>query len=89
MGIARDSERDLKEARKKIDEAKSAGKEPDPYDTAKEKTYSEIVGKAQATKERYAETYGKDVVELLSRHIDEFVEINDQKLKAFLAPAAK
>jgi hypothetical protein len=89
-GTAVTLQNDLDTARKKIADAKAAGKEPNSIDTTMEKTYLEMLGREPDIKKDYVAKYGQAVVDLLSKHETEFLEINKLMLDAALQkPAAK
>jgi hypothetical protein len=86
-GAAITLQEDIDETRKKIADAKAAGKEPSPVDTAMEERYAEMLEEHPDIRKEYEAKYGKDLVDLLAKHEAEFIEINDLRVRAALKPA--
>ncbi len=79
-----DGVRKVGELRKKIEEAKTQGKQPSVVDTAMEKVYSGQADRLEVLRKDFAAQYGPQALALVQKHEPEFFAINQKMMDAAL-----
>jgi hypothetical protein len=77
----RDAQTMCAEARKRIEEARSAGKESRPVDGATDKACLEQANRLETQRKEFATRYGEDALTIVKKHERDFLAIN-QKMMA-------
>jgi hypothetical protein len=77
-----DAAKQVAELRKKIDEARTSGKQPSAVDVAMEKAYSGQTGQLEKMRAEFAAQYGPEALALMQKHEPEFYAINQKMMGA-------
>jgi hypothetical protein len=75
--------------RKKIDEAKTSGKQPSVVDVAMEKAYSGQAAQLEMVRKEFATQYGPEALALMQKHEPEFFAINEKMMGAAMGAMMK
>jgi hypothetical protein len=78
------SKADLEAASKRIAEARAKGTEPSIMDTAMESALREQLATHETERRDFEKEHGIEVVQLLEKHLAEYVELNEQRMKMLL-----
>ena len=75
--------------RKKIDEAKTSGKQPSVVDVAMEKAYSGQAAQLEVVRKEFATQYGPEALAVMQKHEPEFLVINEKMMGAAMGAMMK
>lgn len=82
--LARQAKADLETVSKRVADAKAQGKEPSFMDTAMEQAHRETLASSVAACREFQNEHGAALVKLLDERLDEYVGVQEQRMKMLL-----